>query len=708
MSDRLQDSLKTIATELSQLLLAEDPSQETIRRLQAGLSHPEIPKPEKDPHNGTANNGKPGPFGIWKPVERNGGWSFLRDPAKRAEWPLWANVHEIRPKGRRKRIVLLGESVARGYFFDPYYSVAMELDGILGTCKALGETEIIDLARTSMDMAGLMGMIKACTILEPDAVLIFAGNNWRTDNGSSAGDLLKTVFDIYAKEGYPGVKLFAEDRLKNRTMSVLKEIQCSLVALGVPTIFVVPEFNLKDWRSSEAEQILPRLPGDGISRWLAVKDIALAALAENRIRDAESPALEMTSLDPSNPLGHELLGQVYIAMGQWEKARECFESARDTALLNREDSKPRCFKVIRDTITAEAGRYGISVVDLAAVFEAEYGGLPGRDIFMDYCHLTVKGIKTAMHHVARTLIQAMTMSPVSAEDIGESGLEPGAKVQATAHFCAAIHNAHAGQGFETLRYHCSRAISLSVDLKKMMTKFIDFSTRQASTLLCRSFEELIVDEDVRQYEGGLALANPRLQKLMDISLVDCMVKFGKTPPEEVNNLRLQEHAVRGEAKDLLESYYSSTFYHGHIISPRPLFLQARTTVTRFHFIAGGETVSLEMVYRTPGGMDKSRLITIINLFDGVTVAEVPMSVNWAKCKFQINGDSLLKGVNVLTIHWPYLVRQEINVNRRCTHSLFNGIFPAIGEVHSLTMTGMTNRSYGSENWKSRLNTLFLM
>src|SRR6185369_10763239 len=59
--------------------------------------------------------------GTWEAVEDAHGRSFVRvetgDPLH-----LWANVEKIPPKGSRLRIVLLGESVARGYLYDPYFN----------------------------------------------------------------------------------------------------------------------------------------------------------------------------------------------------------------------------------------------------------------------------------------------------------------------------------------------------------------------------------------------------------------------------------------------------------------------------------------------------------------------------------------------------------------------------------------------------------
>lgn len=665
--------------------MMENPNLERVRQLMDDLPCPPQPEIEGRMHNRISNKTGIPQLGIWKPIERNGRLSFARDHTRRPEWPLWANCQEIPPKGSGERVILLGESAARGYFYDPYYNVAMELNGILKASGAPDRTEIIDLARTSMDMDQLILLIRNCKILEPEAVVIFAGNNWGTDSPADGERLIKAISEIYGKDQYPGVRSYMEDRLRCRTICILREIHDSLVKLGVWVVFVIPEFNLKDWRSTEAEQTLPWLPGDKIARWLEEKENTQIAFSDGRIDDARRSALEMTSLDPSNPLGFEFLGQAYLARQQWEEARDCFEAARDTVLLRREDSKPRCFKVIKDTIIAEARKYGIVTVNLPIHFKEECGGIPGKDIFMDYCHLTVKGIKMAMRHVARALMEGITQNPVKLKDIRESGLEPSEKVQATAHFYAAIHNAHAGQGSDILQYHCNKAIFFSREVQKMIVKFIDFSTRLSSTLLCRSFERLVADDDIRQYEGGLALVNPRLQKIMDTSLIESMISAACLPREDIDRLRISEHSVTDGKKDLLQSFYSHFYYIRLPVAPSPFFLQARATTTHISFVADGRDHLFEIVYRTPGGADENRSIVVTNMFDRKTVAHLPMSVNWVKGQFRIAGEALKKGINALTIQWPYLPDQRRPAARRSKHSIYASIFPVLGEIHALTV-----------------------
>src|SRR5262245_35905316 len=79
---------------------------------------------------------------IWVPQPEPDGMAYVRR-AKDTQSSLWADVERIEPKGRRKRIVLLGESVARGYFYDPEFNPAMALRSILANAAGIDAIEIV-------------------------------------------------------------------------------------------------------------------------------------------------------------------------------------------------------------------------------------------------------------------------------------------------------------------------------------------------------------------------------------------------------------------------------------------------------------------------------------------------------------------------------------------------------------------------------------
>jgi len=175
---------------------------------------------------------------------------------------------------------------------------------------------------------------------------------------------------------------------------------------------------------------------------------ARAAFVKGHIDEAEIHAAIMTALDPTNPLGFEIMADCQLKRGNQAAARNNLELARDTALFFRTNSKPRVYAVVRKTILEKAAAYQITVVDLPAVFGLHLKNkIPGRTLFFDYCHLTVEGIQVAMgalaKHVAGMLLEDPTPLQTYPGPVYPQ-IYPDRQVNAFAHLLAAIHNAHWG------------------------------------------------------------------------------------------------------------------------------------------------------------------------------------------------------------------------------------------------------------------------
>src|SRR5438552_567532 len=77
-----------------------------------------------------------GHIGIYIPKEIGGATWYYRKRYKdrwqnSEKWKPFADIDHIPPKGSQKRIVLVGESVARGFFVDPGYTPAFVLETML-------------------------------------------------------------------------------------------------------------------------------------------------------------------------------------------------------------------------------------------------------------------------------------------------------------------------------------------------------------------------------------------------------------------------------------------------------------------------------------------------------------------------------------------------------------------------------------------------
>ena len=73
-------------------------------------------------------------------------------------------------------------------------------------------------------------------------------------------------------------------------------------------------------------------------------------------------------------------------------------------------SAPQLTTAARELLREAARRHGFLAVDLRDVFAEHAGpGLPGRRLFLDYCHLTLEGIQVAMAAVAAEVLNLSGM-----------------------------------------------------------------------------------------------------------------------------------------------------------------------------------------------------------------------------------------------------------------------------------------------------------
>src|SRR6185295_8397379 len=62
-------------------------------------------------------------------------------------------------KSSKPRIVLVGESVARGFPYDPRFNCALALRKLLNLATGADELEVIDLAQNGLTYAGLIDLL---------------------------------------------------------------------------------------------------------------------------------------------------------------------------------------------------------------------------------------------------------------------------------------------------------------------------------------------------------------------------------------------------------------------------------------------------------------------------------------------------------------------------------------------------------------------
>jgi hypothetical protein len=288
------------------------------------------------------------------------------------------------------------------------------------------------------------------------------------------------------------------------------------------------------------------------------------------------------------------------------------------------------------------------------------------------------------------MIKTLTGKNLKIEAIPGSKLRPDGAILAMAHFCAAVHNAHGGQPAGILRYHCSKAVEYSPKISGAMIQFADFSTRRTSTVLCRSFMELLLRGNIRQYEGAKGFLHQRDRKLMDIPLVDAMgealEKVDGGVRQRFDRVRVQEHAIRSKSVNLLESYYSQTHYNDHFDAGKTGVYRARNIDSIFYFISDGSDREMKFTIccRCPCSYPAAGELTIRSSEGGPVIERLVVSNTWQTQDFVIRGQDLKRGVNRLIITWPFFY-QSFGANEPTSpRALLRKVFPIIGEISILS------------------------
>jgi hypothetical protein len=635
-----------------------------------------------------------GNIGVWERRAEGGKSAFVRRLDMMDEWKFWANIGRIEPKGAKRRVLLLGESVARGYLYDPGFNPAMALQMILDLQFGEDQIEVIDLARSNLGY-DIRELAIAARELEPDIAVIFAGNNWNILTPTFA-DVVR-IDKALASEGMAGVKRVSEEYLTRAGTRVARDIAAAYKEQGIPLVWIIPEFDLGDWRAPITNA--PYLPGDQNAEWLNLYRQAQAALTNGDPETAERLALRMVEIDHGMVVtGFYILAECRQLAHDLDGARKYLELARDATSW---DSSmlyvPKPHSITQEILRRESEEGGYQVVDLPALFKDYLNGeIPDRRLFVDYCHLTSKGMQIAMGAAAACILRVLKEVEVPWYALVNDQIAPSNETEAEASFLAAIHNAHRWQSYEVTRHFCRRAVALSPHIVDLMLSYIELQTRDAAPIHMSEAEEKILRVGSSLIHHYLYSNNDRrLDRILLGAIAEVLEEVGVPAQEQLDRIRREEYSLKDQETDLISYYFISAAQQPQefevIASPRSRlgydahYYRAFWPYSRFIFVGeAGCAVDLTLTCRLPKPAPREGKITID--CNGQPQVEINVSTDWTAWNISLPGQAVRDGLNEILVHWPMPEFRSAEALSKVTLQLsyrkFPDFYPVFGQIHS--------------------------
>ncbi|MFT5821729.1 MAG: tetratricopeptide (TPR) repeat protein [Crocinitomix sp.] len=626
-------------------------------------------------------------IGIYKSEQVNGENGFVRSDEYKSHFYLSQRHTDFirRDKTTTKRILLFGESVARGLFYEPYYGPAQVLEEILNTTSS-ATVEVVDLAVTSSSSVEILQLCKQSLVLSGDTVVIFAGNNWKREIllGLSPVELNKVYEEITS--GNPNFENVNEqiqygfDRMVNAFFSILTQIYKDK---GVDLLFVLPEFNLMDFRSSELDQEM-YMPNGRTQDWIAVNKKGIEALKNENFVDLEALAEELIQLNPFHPKGYEWLADCRINEGQVQAAKELLRSAYDKGIYRATITFPRIYGELKKAIVRNCAEHNVNLIRSDEIFE-NHGEhkIPDKTLFLDYCHLSSEGIVLSMKACAEKLANIWNDVSLNTEKLETYELKTDPKVLSKAHFFAALHNNLCGQNFEIVDYHCKKTFEFDKDAINNMRGYMELSISNTPWNLSKEALNFIENEllglGLVKYEGHARMDSHITRSIRGIL--------------DANNLHNNYAQILSEKYgaetleiDLLDPKFAVNSFQiiGELEEKGKSFYSEINLKTAFNFfIPGNDSVKIKITLRIP---DYSTATPVQVFINNQLIEKINAGTTWRTFNIPVSTAQLIDGVNSISIHWPLpATNPKKGVILGSITDFENAVSPVLGELYNLTV-----------------------
>jgi hypothetical protein len=681
-------------------LLATPEGLRTVRLLQAaGLlaapPGPAAPQPLPRP---------PEPISIWRPQDLKGETVWVRpDPQPLGDHHAATRVLRKKKGELPLRVGFFGESVAAGYLYAPHVTPAQLLATQLRSAGGAENFEVIDLARTNETLPSLAETVRTSLQIQPDVLVLFVGNNWNLLETPEISPYAPSVTarQRYAQalreDGTAGPVRRAGERLRQVAEGALATIAAMARAVGIPVVVVLPEVNLADW---ETRQPPVWLPGDGTSRWHALYAEATAKLDAGEFAAALATATAMQRLDGGAcATTWRLLARAHRGLGDRDAERAACLAEVDAApyATLATLSAPLATSAARELLREGARRHGFLAVDLRDVFTEHTGsGLPGRRLFLDYCHLTLEGTQVAMAAVAAAVLD---LSGMLDEEQDWQGLLPRLpspditpEQEAAARFGAAVHTAHrllpTGAKPPLLEPWIAAALDASPGVEAAMLDLVAARCSPAPAVLTAAQTRNLASPYRLLLQHGWRWDH--LDADLILAIRNVLERRGRPAGDGIDRLLLEHLAIRAEGTELLAPIYlwePLERFYPEVMSFADLSqratLRSPWPETSFCLLCDGERdVDLDLTLRRPEGAG-----TVGIAVEGNEIGTAETTERWTRTAFRIERRHLRRGLHRLTLRWPLALRDGETALAAAIERLEIGVaadlHPVFGELFSL-------------------------
>lgn len=649
-------------------------------------------------------------IGTWHPVQENDEITFKRK--EQADSVFWESTRQkiTLKKELDQRVCVIGESAAAGMFFTPYITPAKALENYLKTDKKY-TWEVIDLTRNCMNAGALLETCKSALQLQPDYIIIIAGNNWFSDIMiEHKGSLYRRrdYATALEKGGMEAVIQTYQKKARELAKNVMDQIEKLALESSARFVFAIPALNYSSW---ERRIPLHWIGNEGTMEWYEYYKIATESLDNKEYEKALMAGKKMFEIDGGkNPTSNCILAKCYVALGDEEKAYNHYVLECDYSLLFDEMTS---FPAVPSFVRKEYGHGNLSCphihfLDFENVLQEYYGSkILGTEVFVDYCHLNPDGFHIVMAPVAYLMLQkneSLNKEWISlAQNTSLSKVEPVAL--AVSYFCAALYNSHLNRPISNdldvnkYSYFFQKAIDSDKSIIELMKLYVrGRSCEKGLGFTLSKAGQNLFELMNSPLDFPVAQEAPGVDALTIESICNTLERNGCDVEQLLLDYQFLYIQLLEEGIDLTEPAYVE-WINSHVkmsmdsengTRRRLPYYKSWWPSSYFTLISNGkDSLEVRLTCRLSGdasGLNNRNVKVAIN---GQEVKTVSVGTTWCKHNFVIPSYMVKRGFNRISVDWPIIYQNENKklgeIIKRYLKGLEVDFFPVLGEIHSFTV-----------------------